>query len=142
MPFCSRVIEQNVITRRLDRYISTCDLCGGNLRFQGNVGQLWNGLVLRILKVVSYFLWAFLSGVIEQNVITRKLACCISTCDLCGVNLRFQGHVGIFGMVWSRGFLKRFHISCGPFRSRLIEQNVIANATPLCVSTCDLVALI
>ena len=30
----------------------------GILRFQGHVGQRWNGLVLKILKVVSYFLLA------------------------------------------------------------------------------------
>ena len=39
-PFCFVVIEQNVITPKLALYISTCDLCGINLIFEGHVGHL------------------------------------------------------------------------------------------------------
>ena len=40
--------------------ISTFDVEAFVLRYQGHVGHRWNGLVVRILKKISYFLLAFL----------------------------------------------------------------------------------
>ena len=104
--------------------ILTFDVEAVVLTYQGHVGHCWNGLVLRILKKVSYFLLAFSFRSYWSKQV--YLICewpAFQPLMLRPLFWHIRDMWGTVGMVLSWGIWNRFHISCWPFRSGVIDQN-------------------
>ena len=81
--FVPELLNKTSLLDSRPRCISTCDLAAVILRFQRHVGNHWNGLVLKILKVVSYFLLAlFVPELLNKTSLLDSRPHCILTCDL------------------------------------------------------------